>query len=468
MHDNRRISSSLNARPATDLEAMRKLDLRVDVMGEMRLTDGDEALPPPRGAPAQKLLAWLVMGGARVRPRADIADLLFPSGGARAASLNNAVAEIKRALGDVRYDALVAGSGTRTLGPRPRVHVAVDADDLRSGDPEVLADARACHDRRFLEHLNDDEDTWVRATRQALDRQIDETLERLTGDADAEGRFAEAVAWATQRATREPLDEAACRTLILTLHRAGEDARARDELDVFVARRQQLVQGWSPGADLARLAERVGGRPAAAQSAQEPVSVTAFSPPPSAAAVVVGSEPARGERSPRSRVAVAALGLAFVLPVVAAVLIVGLQRHNHPAASRSHRVASPIDDSNPQTTDACAQSAVIVPGSRTPIVRNGARVGVLELRYSTACNTAWARAFGVPVVPRPDFHIVTVRGSDGRTTQDTFGVARHVNQGVAFNNQLLASGCIEAEAWFGRRRQAFTHTRCLAYRPASE
>lgn len=451
---------------------MSKPDFRVDVMGEMCITDGGEVLPAPRGAPAQKLLAWLVIDGARVRPRTDIADLLFPSGGARAASLNNAVAEIKRALGDARYDALVAGSGTRSLGPRPGMRVAVDANELHSADPDVLARAlRACGDRRFLERLNDDEDTWVRTARQALDREIDETLERLIGDADDEGHFEDAVGWATHRAAREPLDEAACRTLIVTLHRAGEDARARDELDAFVARREQLIEGWTPGADLARLAARVG-RPTAVetQTARTPSKMSGFSrPSPGSGAT---SQPADAARRPLplrlTRTALTLLGFALLLCVMAIVLVVALPGDHDPAPSSApviHPSGSAIDDTNPQTTDACSQSTVVLPGSRTPIVRAGQRVGVLEIRYSTACNTAWARAFALPVVPRPDFHLLTVRRTDQRATQDTFGVMRHINLGVAFNNQLLASGCIEAEAWFGTRHQgiAFTRTRCLAY-----
>jgi hypothetical protein len=183
-----------------------------------------------------------------------------------------------------------------------------------------------------------------------------------------------------------------------------------------------------------------------------------------------GGEPTGTVRTrPAGRLA-ASLGLALVVAVVGGVLAVALSRRDDPVpadTSTDSPGTSSVDDTNPQTTDACAQSAVTVRGSRTPIVRGGHSVGVLELRFSTACNTAWARAVGVPVVPQPDFHLVTVRASDQRTTQDTFGATRHINERVAFNNQLLSAGCIEAEAWFGTRRQgiAFTHTRCLADGP---
>lgn len=143
--------------------------LRISTMGAFRvLSDADEDLTP-RGAKARGLLALLALTPMRRRSRAALQDKLWSDRGPEqsSASLRQALAEIRRALGPKYRDCLVADLRSVALSAS---QLSVDVEDdalLRlalDGEPPVLLDDLEVNDKEF-EH-------WLQNQRSAFEHRL--------------------------------------------------------------------------------------------------------------------------------------------------------------------------------------------------------------------------------------------------------------------------------------------------------
>jgi len=217
--------------------------------------DGDP-LAMPAADRARALVGWLALHPGR-HQRSVVAAQLWPEvpqDSARA-SLRTAVWSLRQSWGPLTDEVLEASR--TSLGWR---------------DGDVWVDALADpleHDGELLPGIDDD---WARAAREEHRDRLMRELETRAADAEADGRFADAVRWSRRRCTLSPLDEVAHRDLLRRLEAAGDRAGAvvaareftallRAELGVRPSPATRAAQSsFRPGAVAAGVPARLFGR----------------------------------------------------------------------------------------------------------------------------------------------------------------------------------------------------------------
>jgi TolB-like protein/DNA-binding SARP family transcriptional activator/Tfp pilus assembly protein PilF len=228
------------------------------------------------GQRPQALLAYLAMPAGRVRPRAELAALLWGQGNDERArhSLSQALTRLRGWLAEGGADPLVASRDEVMLDAGA---VQVDADEIahlaREGTPAALARAAALWRGDFLEGIDlkaEPFEDWLLARRHELRETAIGVFERLARLDDPE----QAIAAARRLLALAPLDESAHRRLI-GLHLAAGRAdlallqyeRCRDLL------RRELGTAPDPATlQLQREALRLARRPAPAAIAPAPAA----------------------------------------------------------------------------------------------------------------------------------------------------------------------------------------------------
>ena len=174
-----------------------------------------EPLAMPGGDRARALIGRLALHPV-AHPRNELAARLWPDtpeANARA-NLRTAIWSIRQSWGPVAD--LVLDVSRTTVGLRPDVlWVDVVAGLDESGGLGGLDGL----DGELLPGIDDD---WVHTERARLAERRSDALAGEAAEAEAEGRFEDAVRWARRRCALAPLDEAAHRDLLRRLDQAGD------------------------------------------------------------------------------------------------------------------------------------------------------------------------------------------------------------------------------------------------------
>jgi DNA-binding SARP family transcriptional activator len=197
--------------------------LRVCVLGELSVESSGRQVEPSGSWRARSLLAWFALNPG-AHPRGDVASRFWPDvlDSSARASLRNALWALRRSLGDVADDALIATRDRVGLAGPPKVWVDATAfrEHVAAGE---LEEALALSRGDVLAGLDEE---WVYEYRDLHREALSEVLERLAARAEAEGDLAGAIAATRRRASLDPLAEDAQRALIARLARSGDRAGA--------------------------------------------------------------------------------------------------------------------------------------------------------------------------------------------------------------------------------------------------
>lgn len=157
------------------------------------------------------------------------------------------------------------------------------------------------------------------------------------------------------------------------------------------------------------------------------------------------SHPSRSRRALPLAVAGAAVGLLLVL---LGVFLFGGSKPAPTAKDAGWDHKDPLESGCSKTPEELGS----VP------VRDGTRqLGMLELRGSTACETAWGRVV-LKQNQKPPITVEVVRPADGERDAFTYKKAGK----IVFGNMLKhGDGCVYAEVFLGPRRRARTRSPCL-------
>ncbi len=218
-------------------ETMPGTTLRIELLGHVRITDGDGgevALPSAR---RQALLAHLILHREAPVRRERLAFLFWPDSQDAQARTN-----LRRELHHLRAE-LPQAEALLTVGPDAlrwvsAPQVSVDVDELEQAietaaaareRSEVGAELRALERAAALyrgELLPSCYEDWIEPLRQRLRNALLAGLVRLVELQEARGAHAAAVAHAERALAIEPLDEAGYRALMRLHQRAGNRAAA--------------------------------------------------------------------------------------------------------------------------------------------------------------------------------------------------------------------------------------------------
>lgn len=226
--------------------------LRVRLLGPMEVERDGETVPPPASRRAWALLAWLALNPGE-HARGHVAAQFWPDvlDSSARASLRSAVWALRRALGP-EGEIVVAGRDRLGLDGGAGLWVDVQAFEEHVAADE-LADAVGLVRGDLLAGLDDE---WALQARDEFRDRLSGVLERLAGEADAQGDAEAAIAWARRRAALDPLDESAHRDLMTRLAADGDRAGA---LAIHGRLRERLGRelGVAPAPATRELADRL-------------------------------------------------------------------------------------------------------------------------------------------------------------------------------------------------------------------
>jgi DNA-binding SARP family transcriptional activator len=305
--------------------------LRLETLGGLALTDGQEERPQPRRRLA--LLARLAASGTKGVSRDDLLALLWPERDLESArhSLDQLLYETRRALG------ASPASGGATLRLDPAV-ISCDLAEweaaLRRADFET---AVALYRGPFLQgfFLNGSAtfEQWADTVRSQLTSAYRRTLESLAMSTAAHGKLHDSIAWWRQLAAEDRLGSRAALGLMRALAESGDRAGA---LEFFHVHERLVRAELDASPDPAVSAYALSLRSTRVRS-PEPVNRTVDAPaaplmehaadlpsPVPAAFSKIGTR----ERSRRSALYVA-LALAAVAPLLYGAAVIS--RHRTPA-----------------------------------------------------------------------------------------------------------------------------------------
>jgi predicted ATPase/DNA-binding SARP family transcriptional activator len=241
--------------------------VRVDVLGPLRLTVGDDVIDVP-GPKRRALLALLTMAEGRAVSTENLLEALWPAElpeSARA-TLQSHVSRLRRHLGPAasRLEEVSGAYRLRVDGPadgtdvarvRALLATAKGADAARA--LHVLAEARALWRGAALAEFDETGPltAWA-VTLDALRRTVDEAY---AAAALAAGDTGDAVDVASTLAAEDPLSEAAALLLMRALDAAG---RSADALRVGHDHRRRLAAetGLDPSPAVGELEAAIAGR----------------------------------------------------------------------------------------------------------------------------------------------------------------------------------------------------------------
>ncbi|MBU0490607.1 MAG: AAA family ATPase, partial [Chloroflexi bacterium] len=222
------------------MTALRDL-LRIQLLGGLDLAWDDQPLPPPAGAVARSLLAYLVMFRDRPHPRELLAGTFWPDLPDPVARrrLRQALWQLRRSLDDLPSPIPFLLADTQTVQFNPAAPVWLDVDDFiksptlnskpqRGGlaigreawDLEfgILRDAVALYRGDFLPGVYDD---WGLVQREQLRTRYLDVLGRLVAGLAAQGAYEEALGYARQLVAEDPLREESHREIMQLCQQLG-------------------------------------------------------------------------------------------------------------------------------------------------------------------------------------------------------------------------------------------------------
>lgn len=210
---------------------------RIWLFGGVRFRVGDGDVVAPRGAPAQRLLAYLALTRGHATAKVQVGARLWGEG--------KAGESFRRALSDLRKAFTVAGEepdrfivslGGRAghLGTIALIDDAwVDALEFRAGIASDPAQALNLARGRFLGEMREP-GPWLTDQRRQYVRMVADGYGRLAARAWADGEHAQAIIFAGLRREAAPADADATRTLMSMLAREGQPEAATELGERFI------------------------------------------------------------------------------------------------------------------------------------------------------------------------------------------------------------------------------------------
>jgi len=198
--------------------------LQIRTLGGLRQTTDGGGRPPRRKPLA--LLTYVARRGPRPVTRVELATLFWGERGEDRArqSLRQALLELKQVLGDnVDVDA----DAVRVGGDAVELDVVAFERDLAEGRVQDAVGRWAGDFFEGAEDVGGDGfRRWIENERAALHRQLGSAMQKLIGDAELAGDWADAARWAERWAAALPFDEAAHLRFIEALRMSGRTGDA--------------------------------------------------------------------------------------------------------------------------------------------------------------------------------------------------------------------------------------------------
>ncbi len=290
--------------------------LKISVLGGLRiLTQGGETVPLS-GRKDRALIGFLAISPGITFSREKLATLLWSESGERQArdSLKQALLRLRRCLYPVAANLLITDRQTVTLS---HDRIWVDARDfealLQDRSVESIERAAELYAGDLLDGISVQDagfEDWLQVERERLRGLANEALAELMTRSLSDGRRDRACSAARRLLALDPLQEAACRTLMQLQAERGERTQALKLFETLRCRLQQEL-GVTPEPETLSLYRSIRNRrangSAGAESADRDVregKALAGAGPSQATA------PAR--REPRSRPSIAVLPFANI------------------------------------------------------------------------------------------------------------------------------------------------------------
>ena len=196
--------------------------LGIQLLGDFRLTYGDQPLTTVNTARLHALLAYLVLHRNTPQPRKHLAFLFWPDTGEAQAltNLRNLLHKLRQALPDPdRF----FGADTQAVYWRPEASYALDVAEFESLAGSVgrahLERAAELYQGELLPSCYDD---WIVPERERLQQTAAQALARLIEALEVEDDCRGAIGYGRRLRQLDPLNEEAHRT-IMRLHAANQD-----------------------------------------------------------------------------------------------------------------------------------------------------------------------------------------------------------------------------------------------------
>jgi DNA-binding SARP family transcriptional activator len=189
--------------------------------------DGAPVSDPPIQRRQLAVLVFLAAQGPSGTSRERLIEHFWPGRTGARNSLDQALSAARRTLGP---DAIAATATTICLNPDS---LALDFPEFdRAVEGKAWRDAIALYNGPFLHGLTIDRAPafvrWAEGERVRCARVYAEVLEQLAIEADADGRWAESIAWWQRLVEADPLSARGTTGLMLALAGRGERAAALD------------------------------------------------------------------------------------------------------------------------------------------------------------------------------------------------------------------------------------------------
>lgn len=228
---------------------------RIELLGKLRLTFGQQVITSINTNRMRSLLAYLVLNTGSAQSREHLAYLLWPeSGDAQArTNLRQLLHNLRRAL-PVECSLLV--SDNRTVQWLRDSSCAIDvlefeaairaAETAREGDTSTVRSALEEAARLYQDDLLPDlYDDWLRSRREQLRNRFAEVLSRLTTISESAGDSVAGIRYATKLISIDPLRETYYQTL-MWLHLRNRDRSSALRVYHQCMRNLQRELGVSP------------------------------------------------------------------------------------------------------------------------------------------------------------------------------------------------------------------------------
>jgi DNA-binding SARP family transcriptional activator/predicted ATPase len=226
---------------------------RAWLLGGLRVEHASKPLNVPRGKPWQLLARLLVETGSPLT-REQLIDGLWPEARPERAGryLSNALYRLRQALGE---GWLETGEGRVAVRAAPDLWMDVNEFEAsaKSASPAAWARAVALYTGDLLPEVYDD---WVLTPRLALRETYLAVLRRAGAEAEASGRWTEAVAFYRRLVAADPYSDTALQGVMRCLASAGRITAALEAFSTF-AKNLGDELGLAPSADTQALAARL-------------------------------------------------------------------------------------------------------------------------------------------------------------------------------------------------------------------